>query len=132
MTAPDPKMLSASGTAGSTEPPHMPYSAVKMPYSSSQIHQHIPPCPGLMPSDGQVAQAPLQKSSSPYRRSFTQQKDHYDQMIHTVSVWSSAYPKFVLKSILLSAALHLYSSVFLFFVFLFFKLLSNVFRVLGG
>lgn len=68
ITAPVPKTLSASQTAGSTEPPHMPpqmpHSPVKIHHSSSQIRQHMSSCAELMPSEGQLAQAPLEIPSS--------------------------------------------------------------------
>lgn len=107
-----PKDTISPQTAGSTEPPdmppQMPHSPVKMHHCSPKIHQHMALCAGLMSSEGQMAQTPLEISSSPCRRSFTQQKDHHDQMAHMVSVWSSEDPETVLKS--LSAALQFYSS----------------------
>lgn len=72
-------------------PPQVPHSPVEMHHTTPPILQHMPPSPGHMPSVDQLAQAPLDISSSPRRSSFTHQKDLYDQMAHMVSVWSSKY-----------------------------------------
>lgn len=113
-------------------PPQVPHSPVEMHHSTPQILQHMPPSPGHMPSVDQLAQAPLEASSSPRRSSFTQQKDLYDQMAHMVSVWSSEYLKTVPKSVFLqhytSASLCL---VLFVFVLLKFEVLLCC-RVLGG
>uniref|UniRef100_H3C2R5 Protein transport protein sec16 n=1 Tax=Tetraodon nigroviridis TaxID=99883 RepID=H3C2R5_TETNG len=63
-------------------PPQVPHSPVEMHHTTPQIFQHMPPSPGHIPSVDQLAQTPLEISSSPRRSSFTQQKDLYDQMAH--------------------------------------------------
>lgn len=87
-------------------PPQVPHSPVEMHHTTPKILQHMPPSPGHMPSVDQLAQAPLEISSSPRRSSFAQQKDLYDQMAHMVSVWSSEYLKTVLKSLCNTTVLH--------------------------
>ncbi|CAF89606.1 unnamed protein product, partial [Tetraodon nigroviridis] len=68
-------------------PPQVPHSPVEMHHTTPQIFQHMPPSPGHIPSVDQLAQTPLEISSSPRRSSFTQQKDLYDQMAHMVRSW---------------------------------------------
>lgn len=71
-----------------------------MHHSSPQIHQYMPPCPGLMPSGPLAMQALVVVCSSPWRNDFTQQKNHHDKISQKVSVWSPKYSNTVLKSFL--------------------------------